>query len=461
MVMKASGLYAMLFGWLARGETVKVATSVQLFKRTVREQRSITTFGTAAQENTKTVEGSLFDRGGYQRKRTASQFDLRGYRRKRKGRRGAHKMAYFGNVAIGTPPQSFEVVFDSGSGNLVVPSTHCNSEACVAHNRYGQHESTSARRVSCASAEAPLVKGTGHSPSDNVSILFGTGVIEGQCIEEQVCLGNVCCPGSLIAATYETKTPFMSFEFDGVFGLSLPEMSHAAGFNVMETLKVTQNLHQFAVFLSATDLEVSEITFGGTKSDHMSSDLHWVPVSRNSGYWEVKITDITLDNEPQDLCQNCYVAVDTGTSELAGPSGVIQKLVDRLEIMDDCSNFDKLPRVGFVVNGQILNFEPKEYVEQTSDVCGLSMMPLDTPPPRGPLFVFGIPFMEKFYTVYDNANRRVGFAVAKHVGDGPEHAALSMTQLDASVTKNSSSTRWSRARAGISLEPDAYSAATI
>lgn len=323
--------------------------------------------------------------------------------------------AYFGRLRVGNPPQSFNVVFDTGSGNLVIPGDECASNACRTHSRFSQNKSNTAVDVSCDGSGRIFQK---NGDRDEVTIAFGTGEISGKCLQDVICMGQVCDRGSFILATYESDNPFKMFKFDGVLGLGLDFMSQGENFNVMSRLTKATLLRQplFSVFLSDKDSEQSEITFGAVKQEHLASELAWVDVARNSGYWEVKLDDITFDNVPQGLCIGCYVAVDTGTSELAGPSYVIDNLALKLGVKSDCSNLHELPRLGFLVNGNILNLEPKDYIDTSGSFCDVSLMPLDVPPPKGPLFVFGVPFLQKFYTVYvdDNGKRKIGFGVARH-----------------------------------------------
>merc|ERR1712118_187607 len=98
-----------------------------------------------------------------------------------------------------------------------------------------------------------------------------------------------------------------------------------------------------------------------------------------------------------------------------------EALDEKLDVKSDCSNFDQLPMLGFSINGQVLNLRPADYVDRTEDGCSTALMALDVPPPKGPLFIFGDPFLRRFVTVYDRNGPKVGFAVAKH--DGMDNAA--------------------------------------
>jgi hypothetical protein len=242
-------------------------------------------------------------------------------------------------------------------------------------------------------------------------------------MRDRLCIESLCTSGNFIMSTEESSNPFASFSFDGVLGLGIENLAQSKYFSLMSVFGDAHLLRDpiFSVFLSDSSDENSEITFGDIKREHMGSDLFWVNVSGTIGYWEVQIEDITLDAEPQNLCKDCRVAVDTGTSELAGPSSVISELGKLLNLHADCTGYDKMPKLGFVIGGHILSLDPSNYINNFGhSSCSVSLMSLDVPPPNGPLFIFGIPFLQKYFTVYDILNRRVGFATAKHIGREPE-----------------------------------------
>jgi hypothetical protein len=247
------------------------------------------------------------------------------------------------------------------------------------------------------------------------TITFGTGEVEGNFYEDQFCLGDACTTARFVGATRETDQPFMSTEFDGILGLGFSDLSMGPSFNIVEDLKNSGALpkNQFSLFLS--DEGESEISFGGYKSEQILSQVLWAPVNKQS-YWQVAIDDVTFDNAPTGLCgaEGCQVAVDTGTSLLAGPTEIMEALDEKLDVKSDCSNFDQLPMLGFSINGQVLNLRPADYVDRTEDGCSTALMTLDVPPPKGPLFIFGDPFLRRFVTIYDMDGPSVGFAVAKH-----------------------------------------------
>jgi saccharopepsin len=338
-----------------------------------------------------------------------------------------HKTAYYGRLEVGTPKQAFTVVFDTGSGNLMLPSTYCRSRACTMHRRFDRKASATTEDIEADGS--PSKRG---APRDQITVTFGTGEISGVFMQDDVCVGSLCTNVRFVGATDETDDPFTSFNFDGVLGLALPQMAQGPEFSIMDNLVQSKALKQplFSVFLSDSEAENSEITFGDIKQEHMASDMFWQPVSRQTGYWQVEIADVTIDNKRQGLCKDCQVAVDTGTSQLAGPTDVINELSRRLNVKTDCSNYHQLPTLGFVMGEQILNLKPQDYVDKGPDGCEVSLMPLDVPPPNGPLFIFGDPFLRKYYTAYDRANSRVGFAAARHTDTSLEESSALLVSLN-------------------------------
>lgn len=69
---------------------------------------------------------------------------------------------YYGTIEIGTPPQEFTVIFDTGSSNTWVPSKNCHSLACYLHNRYDSSDSE-----------------TYVHDSREFAIRYGSGAVEG------------------------------------------------------------------------------------------------------------------------------------------------------------------------------------------------------------------------------------------------------------------------------------------
>jgi len=339
-----------------------------------------------------------------------------------------HKTAYYGRIEVGSPRQPFTVVFDTGSGNLMIPSTYCQSRACTMHKRFDRKASTTAEDI-----EADGSKSRKGAPRDQITVTFGTGEISGVFLKDDVCIGNLCSNVHFVGATDETDDPFTSFNFDGVLGLALPEMSQGPDFSLMDHLVRSKGLKRdlFSVFLSDSEVENSEITFGDIKQDRMASDMFWESVSRDTGYWQVQIKDIAINNKLQNLCNDCQVAVDTGTSQLAGPTEVITELSSRLNVKTDCSNFDNLPNLGFVMGDHILNLKPNDYVDKGTEGCEVALMPLDVPPPNGPLFIFGDPFLRKYYTAYDRDRNQVGFATARHSDSTEEETSTLLVSLNA------------------------------
>jgi hypothetical protein len=344
-----------------------------------------------------------------------------------------HALQYYGEVAIGSPPQKFTVIFDTGSGHLLVPSAQCESSACKSHKRFAAKNSSTAMPVGWA--DEPLKRAEDENDRDTKVINFASGDAVGQFTRDRVCLGGdalFCADADFIEMTEESDDPFKDAEWDGVLGLG-QAISDAPEFNVFGVLAqgATPKMSSpiFAVYLGRHVSDDAEITFGNVRQERMASPLTWVNVSEE-GYWQFQFQDFTIDGKPSGLCnkygkRQCQAVLDTGSSLMMGPKDDLDKLLVMLHFGNDttqnCSMNYRFPKLGFMIAGKKFEMEPDDYMDRSRDeftpkdkeLCWAHLMPIgDTG--RGPIMVLGMPFLRAFYTAYDMKSKKIGIAVAKH-----------------------------------------------
>lgn len=388
----------------------------------------------------------------------------------------SHKTSYSGYVSLGSPAQEFRVVFDTGSAHVVVPSKTCMAETCREHKQYDIHASNTSLAINGNGIAVPedelcdqvtIGYGTGTVKGEFVREQVCPGASSSQD-------NTPCIQASVITAVDMSDSPFRSFNFDGIFGLALDNLAMTPEFSFLTRLAhsgvgATQ---EFGVFLTDEDGQ-SEIALGGHNSRRLMKPLEWSPVARQDmGYWQVNVKEVRVNGEVLPACQDgtCRGIVDTGTSHIGVPGPELRDFVERLavDVYDPIVDCRKVhgPTLEYVLeSGVTLRLSPGDYMRPlslqagtnvgmsngkpvivgtrsaeadsksaassanptagsviTADAngnvaqmrtCTPRLMPVNLKAPLGPkLFILGEPLLQKYYTVYDWNQKRVGFGLA-------------------------------------------------
>lgn len=330
-----------------------------------------------------------------------------------------HATQYYGTISIGTPPQSFKVVFDTGSGELILPSASCDDAACEAHHRFASENSTSVVQIGWADdPRKPMQDG---DDRDTKSLVIAGSDVSGEYVRDSVCIGSMCATTDFVLLTEEAGEAFTDSTFDGVMGLA-PSSPDAVEFNYLASLKEAKHPGVFAFYFAKTvgTGHDGEVTFGGHNPDRAAEGITWVNVSE-PGSWQVHVEDVAVGGKRLNLCNTkdgCQALVDTGASLVMGPGNLIAQVSAHLGLEDDaCAG--KMPSIGFVLGGKLMELEAEDYVDISKEGCQVGLMSIAE---SRPLILLGYPFLRKYYTVFDSEKHRVGFALAKHDSKGASPA---------------------------------------
>ncbi|EFN65290.1 Lysosomal aspartic protease [Camponotus floridanus] len=268
---------------------------------------------------------------------------------------------YYGVITIGTPPQEFKVIFDTGSANLWIPSKKCNLTACLIHNQYNSTASN-----------------TYIAKNALIQIKYFNSIIDGLISTDIVNVAGFNVQNQTFAelTNMSNEELFLPAPFDGILGLAYSYISDNNIIPVFDNM-VNQNLvssHIFSFYLNrdpSAELD-GEFILGGSDPAHYDGNFTYVPVT-HKGFWQFTMDKIEVNNI--SLCQSsCQAIADTGMGETYGPTSDVKTIneligttnIDGMERVN-CSRIPELPTIRFILGGKAFNLTGKDYIIQFPD----------------------------------------------------------------------------------------------
>jgi len=327
---------------------------------------------------------------------------------------------YIGEIGIGSPPQFLRVVFDTGSSDLWIPGGQC-LECGDFQSKLIFFDKTKSLTYSLLEAPKPF------------EVQYGSMLLVGVEAMDNVLIGGLQCKGVRFGEMPYEDFPMSKRRMDGIAGLAFPGLSTVTKPTLLELL-FAQNPtipKLFSIFFSKdpSDSEnPSHIWFGGYDLSVVGNNSMWhmTPVVQRSygqlEHWGVNLAGFQLVAASGELVaelhvssQGCFAIVDTGTSGLGIPEQFYSEVISFATKGLNCdghachnAKVENFPDMVFhLAPDLVLPLRAADYVSCGSgETCLLKIQPIvgET------YWVLGAIFMEKYYTLFDIENMRIGFA---------------------------------------------------
>ena len=306
---------------------------------------------------------------------------------------------YYGDVFIGTPPQYFLTIMDTGSSNLWVPSTACTDTACNGKHKYNSGASS-----------------TYVNNGEPITIHYGTGSMKGTLLYDTVTCGGLTVTRQELAGATSLAAFFTGSPFDGILGLAYQSIS-ADNVPTWFDNAVTQNGIQsvFSFYLDSTSgSNSSMLTFGGSDSSYYTGSIQYHNLYLNLGnYYTIVWNSATVGSTSINAgcgSSGCLAIVDSGTSLIVGPTTPISQILSILSINANCNGVTNLPDVTFTIGSQSYAIPNSIYVLREQTIGGATVCEAGFAGSSGSNWIWGDVFIRTWYTVFDHGGKRVGFA---------------------------------------------------
>jgi hypothetical protein len=326
-------------------------------------------------------------------------------------------------VTIGTPGQTFNLDFDTGSADLWMFSTELLPHSTLSkveksHTVYNPKSSSTYQAVSGSTWK--ISYGDGSSASGNVAT-------------DNVTIGSLVIPNQTIELAKTVSTAFAGGISDGLLGLAFssintvtPTQAVTPVENMIAQKIIPSGDALFTAYLgswrdaTAADKGESFYTFGSIDEDVITAaggtPPVYTPVDNSQGFWMFDSASATVNGETIARDGNTAIA-DTGTTLALVDDATCKKIYDAIPgssydstnqgyVFPSTVTADELPVVTFAVGGQQFAV-PKEALAFADAGNGTIYGGIQS---RGTMTfdILGDTFLKGIYAIFDLGNTRFG-----------------------------------------------------
>lgn len=327
-------------------------------------------------------------------------------------------------IQIGTPAQTFNMDFDSGSADLWVWSTGLSQSV--------QKQKTSSGGAVFDSSKSSTFKNMSGS---TWQIQYGDGSsASGTVGTDTVTLGNIVIQNQAVELA-DTISSQLQGEAgsDGLLGLAFgtintvkpkPVQTPLENMITEKDIPTDEELFTCCLGTSATstssDDASSYYTFGGLDQQEIQAagqDIAYTPVDNSQGFWMFDSPSVTINGTQTTLSGNTAIA-DTGTTLLLVSDAVVEDIykaipgstysqADQGYVFPENTSADSLPTIEFAVGNTSITINKDYLAFASSSQSGMVFGGIQSQGNNG-FNIFGDVFLRCCYAIFDSGNTRFG-----------------------------------------------------
>ncbi|KAJ0144546.1 Aspartic protease pep1, partial [Colletotrichum tanaceti] len=317
---------------------------------------------------------------------------------------------YLCPVHIGTPPQTLNLNFDTGSSDLWVFSSETPTTQVAGQAIYNISASSSAKTLQGASWS--ISYGDGSSSRGNVymdTVTIGGVTVENQAVES----------ANQVSASFSGNK-----NQSGLVGLA---------FGNINTVKPAKQktffenaMNNLAMSLFTANLKKAapgNYNFGFLDPTEFTGEISFVPANTTAGFWQFTAQGFAVGSNDSASTSAPHEAIaDTGTTLMLLPDAIVSTYYQRIASAKfDSTNGgfvfncgDQIPSFTVdlgtckaVVPGEFMKFAPVDgETMETSKTCFGGIQSAATLP----FVIYGDVFLKSQYVVFHGGNSQLGFA---------------------------------------------------